>query len=147
MLKSSSESKFVGCRQKCLRVFKHSFWNFAQLLKAYWRCACVICTQKYNFWQNYCNFDFDISDISLQYWLNVLRVMGEDGARGKHWLRARGITYVLQTQIFSFLFFAHRLMMVYTWTEIGKHVFGCFKFSSNTTALLKILRGIIPRKL
>ena len=29
-----------------------------------------------------CNFDLDISDISLQYQLNVLRVMDEAGARG-----------------------------------------------------------------
>ena len=26
-----------------------------------------------------------------------------------------------------FLFFAHRLIMVYTWTEICKHVFSCFQ--------------------
>ena len=31
--------------------------------------------------------------------------MGEDGARGKDWLRARGITCVLQTQFPSFFFF------------------------------------------
>ena len=30
--------------------------------------------------------------------------MGEDGARDKDWLRARGITCVLQTQISSFRF-------------------------------------------
>ena len=54
-------------------------------------------------WQNYCSFDYDISDISLQYWLNVLRVMGEDGARGKDWLTVGhgGITCVLQTQFSS----------------------------------------------
>ena len=53
----------------------------------------IFCTQKYNFWQNYCNFDFDISDISLQYWLNVLRVIGEDGARDKDWLGASPVSY------------------------------------------------------
>ena len=42
----------------------------------------------------------DISDISLQYWLNVLRVMGEDGARGKDWLRARGHHLCLTDTIF-----------------------------------------------
>ena len=57
------------------------------------------CTQKYNFWQNYCNFDFDILDISLQYWLNVLRVMDEDGARTGLW--HGGITCVFQTQVSS----------------------------------------------
>ena len=36
----------------------------------------TFCTQKYNFRQNYCNFDFDISDISLQYRLNVLEGHG-----------------------------------------------------------------------
>ena len=58
------------------------------------------CTQKYNFWQNCCNFDFDISDVSLQYWLNVLRVMGEDGARDKDWFRARGHHLCLTDTIF-----------------------------------------------
>ena len=57
------------------------------------------CTQKYNFCQNYCNFDFDISDISLQYWLNVLRV--RQGVRTG--LGHGGITCVLQTQFSSFL--------------------------------------------
>ena len=42
----------------------------------------------------------DISDISLQYWLNVLRVMGEDGARGKDWLRAQGHHLCLTDTIF-----------------------------------------------
>ena len=42
----------------------------------------------------------DISDISLQYLLNVLRVMGEDGAKGKDWLRARGQHLCLTDTIF-----------------------------------------------
>ena len=45
----------------------------------------------------------DISDISLQYGLNVLRVMGEDRARGKAGLGHGGITCVLQTQFSSLL--------------------------------------------
>ena len=28
------------------------------------------CAQKYNFWQNYCNFDFEISDITV-FTLNI----------------------------------------------------------------------------
>ena len=103
------------CNQ-LLRVFKHSFWNFAQLFKAYWRCACVfffcffflwggggVAHKNIIFWQNYCNFDFDLSDISLQYWLNVLRVMGEDGSRDKDWLRARGHHLCVTDTIFWFL--------------------------------------------
>ena len=50
--------------------------------------------------KNYSNYGFDISDISLQYRLNVLRVMGEDGARGKDWLRARGHHLCLTDTIF-----------------------------------------------
>ena len=34
--------------------------------------------------------------------------MGEDGARGKDWLWAQGITYVLQTQFSSFAIFSKR---------------------------------------
>ena len=58
----------------------------------------IFCTQKCNFWQNYCNFDFDISDINLQYWLNVLKV--RQGVRTG--LGHGGITCVLQTQFSSF---------------------------------------------
>ena len=57
-------------------------------------------------------FDFDISDISLQYCLNVLRVMGEDGARGKDWLRARGITCVLPTQYSIFYYNSFYLILL-----------------------------------
>ena len=86
----------------------HSFWNFAQLFKAYWRCACVfVAHKKYNFWKNYCNFDFDISDISLQYWLNwmcwgswVRMVQGVRTGLGHG-----GITCVLQTQFSSFFYY------------------------------------------
>ena len=35
----------------------------------------------------------------------MLRVMGENGARDKDWLRARGTTCVLQTQFSSFSYF------------------------------------------
>ena len=45
-------------------------------------------------------FDFDISDISLQHGLNVLRVMVEDWARGKDWFRARGHRLCLTDTIF-----------------------------------------------
>ena len=48
----------------------------------------------------YCSFDFDISDISLQYRLNMFRVMGEVGARGKDWLRALGHHLCLTDTIF-----------------------------------------------
>ena len=74
-------------------------------------CMCFCCTQKYNFWQNYCNFDFDISDISLQYWLNWMCWgswvrMGQGVRTG---LGHGGITCVLQTQFSSFLFFSEKI--------------------------------------
>ena len=37
--------------------------------------------------------------------MNVLRVMGEDGARGKDWLRARGHHLCLTDTIFYFFLF------------------------------------------
>ena len=62
-------------------------------IKSILKIACV-------FWQNCCNFDFDISDINLQDRSNVFRVMGEDGARGMDWLRARGHHLCLTDIIF-----------------------------------------------
>ena len=62
----------------------------------------LFCTQKYNFLHNYCNFDFDISDVSVQYGLNVLRVMGSYGARGKDWLRAQGHHLRLADTVFYY---------------------------------------------
>ena len=42
----------------------------------------TFCSQKYNLWQNYCNFDFDLSDISLQYRLNMLEGHGWGWGKG-----------------------------------------------------------------
>ena len=61
----------------------------------------TFCTQKYNFWQNYCNFDFTfqtlVSSIDWICW----RVMGVYGARDWDWRRAQGITCVLQAKFSS----------------------------------------------
>ena len=55
----------------------------------------------------YCNFNFDIPDIGLQYlqyWLNVLRVMGEVGQGVRTCLG--GFTCVLQTDFLVLIDFA-----------------------------------------
>ena len=60
-----------------LKVFKYSIETLHKYYNHIEDVHMTFCTQKYNFFQNYCNFDnFDISDISLKYRLNVLEGHG-----------------------------------------------------------------------
>ena len=84
-----------------LRVLKHSFWNFAQLVKACWRCACVFCTQKYNFDKITVILTLTVQtlvfSIDWMCWGSWMR-MGQEVRTN---LGHRGITCVLQTQFSS----------------------------------------------
>ena len=62
----------------------------------------TFCTQK--FLTNYCNFDFDILDISLQYRLNVMKGHGWGGGKGQGLAWGTGASSVSYRRTFLVFF-------------------------------------------